>query len=92
MTSTTTNIYELPCIIANNKIQDSDGALGWSAGKIELPIDASKGVLGALASSLFGQIRVNYISPWNASEGHITMGEKITIDVDLFNDTKDAAI
>ena len=91
MTTTTTNIYELPYISSGNQMIESDGAAGWGAGKVDIPLDG-EGLLGSIAKTLFGNIRVNYISPWDAAEGHATMGDKITVEVDLFNDNIEKAI
>ena len=90
LSSVTTNLYELPCNIQGNTMYSSDGNPGWSAGAMELPLPKD-GIVGKLATTLLGNVRVNYLSPWDAEEGHKTMPEGIVITFDLYNDTAESA-
>ena len=57
---------------------------------MELPLPKD-GIVGKLATTLLGNVRVNYLSPWDAEEGHKTMPEGIVITFDLYNDTAESA-
>ena len=89
-TSVTTNIYEVPAMMNDNRIMSSDGTEGWfgqsgvfdiaSIGKI-----FSSSMTGHIAS-LFNTIGVNYFPFWDPSKGRNSSGDSIVVDFDLFND------
>lgn len=92
--STTTNIYELPCVLADNRVIASDGTLGWGDGAdfrvggllTKIP------VIGSVVNNILGNIGINYLPWWDAASGSRTMEPEIEVSFDLFNDTADAAM
>ena len=92
---TTTNIYELPCKLQNDQIMMSDGTKGYGSTAIDLQkfIDmAGTGVVGKIADTYLGGIRMMYLSPWNATEGWQTSDDAISFTVHLFNDTVETTV
>ena len=92
---TTTNIYELPCVPANNAMYNSNGHPGWDGnGYMRLLPDVAKNipVLGKMLDTLFGNLGINFTPWWDAASGTRTPGPEIELKFSLFNDSKDAAI
>ena len=97
LSSTTTNVYEFPCKVDGDLLYSSDGTKGWGSTAFDLQVvqDAAhsmNGIVGKVADALLGNIRMLYLAPWNAMEGWQTNEEDITIKVNLFNDTLEAAV
>lgn len=90
--SVTTNIYEVPCSL--DQYLQSSGHEGWQEGG-RLDFVSGLGALGSLgkvASSILGNVSVNYLPFWDSSSGSSTAEPDITIQFDLYNDTILAAV
>ena len=89
----TTNVYEIPFKVEN--AFNVEGSKGWhSSGKgIELP-DMIKKIpgIGDILDQAFGNIRINYVSYWKASEGGQTSYPELKVSFNLFNDTLSSAL
>lgn len=98
LSSTTTNVYELPCALTSKTMYASDGSKGWGAGTIALHGDDGKSFLskipfvGDMLNSMLGNIRINYMPVWNSKDGYKTAHPAIEVKFDLFNDTQKAAM
>lgn len=92
---TTSNIYELPYIKADNVLYSSNGSPGWdtaNAGFRFLPKAlTSLPLIGNLLGQMFGNIGISWTPWWNASTGNATPEKDVVITFDLFNDTAEAA-
>ena len=89
LSSTTTNIYELP--YSGKSIMSSDGSQGWNKNGIDSLV--SEGKNGGLVSKLLNfvgkNIRLNTTPTWSPADGQ---GLDVEFEVDLFNDRMDTAI
>lgn len=97
----TTNIYEIPAPTESKAIASSSGQDGWtnggsdlmSAGGFRVSDALSKiPLVGSIANMILGNIGVNYMPWWNASNGTNTKEPEVTIKFDLFNDNFEAAM
>lgn len=86
----TSNIYELPCVPANNAMYSSDGHPGWEgASGMRLLPDFAKNIpiLGKMLDTLFGNMGINFTPWWDASKGSETKAPEIELKFSLFNDS-----
>lgn len=91
---TTTNVYELPCVLSDNRVASSDGTPGWDVGAgfrvggllTKVP------VIGDVLKNILGNIGVNYTPWWDAEKGVVTPEPEVEVTFDLFNDTAEAAM
>lgn len=91
----TSNIYELPCVPANNAMYSSDGHPGWEgASGMRLLPDFAKNIpiLGKMLDTLFGNMGINFTPWWDASKGSETKAPEIELKFSLFNDSRDGAL
>lgn len=95
---TTTNLYELPAMLKDNKLLESNGTAGWGGsgsgtarfgGFSKLLGD---GHIGKIVNSLLGNIGMHYMPYWNAESGSSGDGETVSIEVDLVNDSPTTAM
>lgn len=93
---TTTNIYELPCLIDGKMMYASDGSLGWPGTTLGFGKTFGDGIVGKLmgmtkiggmVSSLLGNLNVSVTPWWDAREGIKTAYPDVVVKFDLFNDT-----
>ena len=88
LSSTTTNIYELP--YSGKSILSSDGSQGWNKNGINsLFTEGKTGLAGKLLNFVGKNIRLNTTPTWSPAEGQ---GLSIDFEVDLFNDRLDTTI
>ena len=91
----TSNIYELPCVPANNAMYNSNGHPGWDgASGMRLLPDFAKNIpiLGKMLDTLFGNLGINFTPWWDAASGTKTPAPEIELKFSLFNDSRDAAL
>lgn len=94
---TTMNLYELPCVTSDNIMYSANGSPGWPSAGLSLS-KALPGfisdipILGSFITSLLGNVNVSFMPWWNGLEGNATPAPDVTIKVNLFNDSCEAAI
>lgn len=94
---TTMNLYELPCVTSDNIMYSANGSPGWPSAGLSLSKSlpgfiSDIPILGSFITSLLGNVNVSFMPWWNGLEGNATPAPDITIKVNLFNDSKEAAI
>lgn len=91
---TTTNLYELPCIIENREMYASNGTPGWPSAGISLAKGGITNVpiIGSLVKNLLGNVNISLMPWWDAKEGNATPAGSVNIKFDLFNDTAESAL
>lgn len=94
--SVTMNMYELPCITADNVMYSSDGTPGWPSAGISMSktigeyIDNK--VIKTAINSLFSNVNISFMPWWNGAEGNATQAPKVSVKLSLFNDNIDSAL
>ena len=73
-----------------NTLYSSNGNAGWDSGSIDLLVGPVKG--NEFLKTLLGDVRMHYLKTWDAEAGSKTVGDTLTIHLDLYNDTEAAAI
>lgn len=96
----TMNIYELPGIVQDNQMYSANGSPGWNSAGISiqaqldkfLPGVSNRTILGTFISSILGNINVSFMPWWDGVSGNSTPSPNVTIKLNLFNDSIEAAI
>lgn len=89
---TTTNLYELPCVIENREMYASNGNPGWPGTGITLAKGENMPIIGPLIKNLLGNVNISLMPWWSAKEGNATPPSTVNVKFDLFNDTDDSAL
>lgn len=91
---TTTNLYELPCIVEGKGMYSSDGDHGWPSAGLSLTHQYITGihVIGPLVKTLLGNVNISFMPWWDAKEGNATPTPPVVVKFDLFNDTAENAL
>lgn len=91
---TTTNLYELPCVVEGKTMYASDGNPGWPSAGISLTNTAITGIplVGPMIKSLLGNVNVSFMPWWDAKTGNATPVKNVEVKFDLYNNTAENAL
>lgn len=87
---TTTNIYELPCVVESKEMYSSDGTQGWPSAGFSLGNSFLNNI--PLVKQLLNNVNISFMPWWDAKEGNATPTPPVVVKFDLFNDTANAAL
>ena len=91
---TTTNIYELPCVIQDPTLYSSNGNPGWGSAGLSFTNTLIENipVIGKLVKTLLGNINISMLPWWDAKAGNATPHPEVSVEFDLFNDTVESSV
>ena len=88
ISSTTTNIYEIP--YSGRGVLKSDGTTGWDTTKgYAFAGTSGESLLGKLLNFVGKNVAINTTPMWSPAKG---AGYEVKVEFDLFNDTMDSAL
>lgn len=93
---TTTNLYELPAMLKDKKMLESNGTAGWSNNRFNMTkffdIFGKTGIARDIANTVLKNIGMHYMPYWNSESATEAPGETVQIEIDLVNDSPDRTL